>query len=444
MVYDYNMPTEADNSSRSANILCIAALALPVIAIATYSWLPTSKVSNELFSGASIFPKSKLPVQRELLGTDFQDPPITTNVQIVDFNGDQQPDIVVCDALLNRVLWYQRSDDGQWQEHLIADQLVAPAHATVVDLDQDGDLDIVVSVLGNIWPDDTAVGRLVWLERDGDQFVKHILLDDVRRVADAQPGDFDGDGDLDLAVAVFGYARGQVLWLENDGAEAFKEHRLHYASGTIHVPVADYDADGDLDIAAIVTQEDEELWLFENDGKAQFEPRLAFQTLNYDLGSAGLVKSDLDQDGDMDLLLPAGDNLEYTLSYPQPHHGCLWLENDGEANFVPHRIAAYGGVYAADSGDLDADGDQDVVLVSMCNDWLHPGSASVVWLENDGNQNFKPWQLADQPTHLVTVDCEDINGDGRDDIVVGRMNISPPLVRGRPVAVWVSQAGGDR
>ncbi len=88
---------------------------------------------------------------------------------------------------------------------------------------------------------------------------------------------------------------------------------------------------------------------FDNDGKGNFTPRLLFESLNYDLGSAGLVKTDLDGDGDLDLLLPAGDNLEDSQSYPQPYHGCFWLENNAVGTkptpwaFTSHRISNLGG-----------------------------------------------------------------------------------------------------
>jgi len=161
-----------------------------------------------------------------------------TNVQIVDFDDDGVNDVLVCDPQRNAVLWYQPAKMG-WNEHVLARDLQAPAHATLVDLDADGDSDVVVSELGDIWPSDELIGRLVYLENTGanKEFRRHLLLDAVRRVADAQPGDFDGDGDLDLAVAVFGYARGEVLWLENRGDLKFREHRLWSRAGAIHVPV---------------------------------------------------------------------------------------------------------------------------------------------------------------------------------------------------------------
>ena len=164
---------------------------------------------------------------------------------------------------------------------------------------------------------------------------------------------------------------------------------------------------------------------------------------NFDLGSAGLIAADLDGDGDTDLVLPTGDNLEEEHAYPQPYHGCLWLENRGDWEFAVHRVAEFGGAYAAAVGDLNGDGHRDIVLVSMVNEWENPRHASIVWLENDGRQNFHIWQIDKSPTHLVTVACGDVNGDGRDDIVAGGLHLLGPYDRlGSITGVVQSRRGG--
>jgi hypothetical protein len=101
-----------------------------------------------------------------------------------------------------------------------------PAHATVIDIDGDGDRDIVVAILGDILPSDADVGRVELLESTPRGYVRHVLLEDVRRVADVQAGDFDGDGIMDLAVAIFGYSRGEVLWMRNRGDGTFAPRQL--------------------------------------------------------------------------------------------------------------------------------------------------------------------------------------------------------------------------
>src|SRR5438093_2399799 len=395
------------------------------------------------FVAPAVAPSSKVAFEKAFLG-DYTTATRIANVQILDFDGDGKNDILVCDSARNAVILYRQTPAGTFEERVLGAGLKCPAHATVVDLDKDGDLDVVVSVLGSIFPWDGLEGRVVLLENEGDRFTQHVLLDDVRRVADVQAGDLDGDGDIDLAVAVFGYARGEVLWLENlgkkDGRWHFLDHQLLDHPGAIHVPIGDLDGDGDLDIAAIVSQDEEELWVFENLGHGQFKPRRIYASPNYDVGSAGLVMCDLDKDGKADLLLPQGDNLEDPYAWPQPYHGCLWFRNLGNWKFESKRIATFGGTYAAAVGDIDGDGDLDVVLVSLCNDWTDPSRPSVIWLENDGHQNFKMRAIDTVPIGLITVACGDLNKDGRADIVAGSL-ILPPITERRVerITTWVSR-----
>lgn len=417
------------------------AIAIPIATALVLPRLPALGRQPEMYSGGSTFPRSEWKFRKRTVDPLPEQPPLITNVQVIDFDRDGRADVIACDARRHCVVCWQQRADGGFEERVLGEDLLAPAHATVVDLDQDGRLDVLVSVLGDIWPNDGVIGRLVLLQNEGDHFSQHVLLDDVHRVADAQPADLDGDGDLDIAVAVFGYVHGEVLWLENHGELQFEEHVLLTAPGTIHVPLADFDGDGDLDIAAVVSQDEEEVWIFENLGNGRFQPRMIHDSVNFDLGSAGLIAGDLDGDGDMDLILPTGDNLEEQHSYPQPYHGCVWLENQGAWKFAPRQVARFGGTYAAAMGDLNQDGHQDIVLVSMCNAWEDRTHASIVWLENDGQQNFRAWQIDEAPTHLVTVACGDLDGDGRVDIVAGGLHLLGPFDRLGSVTAWINTGG---
>lgn len=433
---DGSMSASSDAPSAMPFILLALTFVIPLTGWLVYDYVPAVKNAPEALDVAINYPWSPGKFQKRAVGDVFNGHPRICHVQITRLQPDGPVGTLICDAGSNTVSFCHSEDSQKWHETVLLQDVIAPAHATVVDIDSDGDLDILVAALGNIEPDDGVIGSIVLLENLNNGYRPITILDDVRRVADVQAGDFDGDGDLDLAVAVFGYNRGQVLWLEQTERLRFLDHELLSAPGTIHVPVADFDRDGDLDIAAIVTQDEEELWAFENLGKGKFSGRRLWFTHNFDLGSAGLVADDLDNDGDVDLILPAGDNLEDFDPFPQPYHGCFWFENDGDWRFRPHRISDFGGTYAAATGDIDGDNDKDVVLVSMANVWDDPDRASVLWLENNGQQEFTPWKIDTTPTHLVTVATGDLNGDGILDVAAGGLHIRGPYDRLGRVTAW--------
>ncbi len=417
-------------SMRTVNLfLFLVAIALPfLIAWLWYIWsLGREPVGVSL--GSYRFSLTPIPFTVTVLGDWSEGDPRITHVRFSDLDEDGQMDLLVCDAFSHRVLWFRKEQDGTWKQHVLDRDLavLAPCHVEPVDLDQDGDLDLLVAGLGNLWPTDDAVGSVAWMENKGQgHFVTHRILEDVRRVTDVQAADFDQDGDSDLVVAEFGYHRGSIMWMENLGGQRFREHILMTVPGTVHVPIADWDMDGDLDFAAVVTQNEEEVWGFENRGQGQFERRLLASTVNFDFGGVGLIRCDLDQDGRPDMLWIAGDNYELLSHHPQPSHGCIWLRNEGDWNFSQKRLVTFGGTYGGAVGDVDGNGLPDVVLVSMFNNWRDPEAASVVWLQNIGQGKFLPWQIAKDPIQLATVNCNDVDGDGRAEIVVGGAHITRP------------------
>ena len=435
--------------TRRDRLLALAVVAIPLGTAILLPAVPSPRPPPLVATAGSSYPASPIAFERRPLALPGEDRhlPLITHVQVVDLDGDGAAEVVACDALGHRVVRFDRGPDGGWTSRTVAEDLHVPAHATVIDIDGDGDRDIVVAILGDILPSDADVGRVELLESTPGGYVRHVLLEDVRRVADVQAGDFDGDGIMDLAVAIFGYSRGEVLWMRNRGDGTFAPRQLLSGPGAIHVPVRDFDGDGDLDIATVMSQDDEEVWGFENRGDGRFERRLLWRTANFDQGSAGLVAADLDGDGDDDLVLPVGDNLEDFDAFPQPYHGCLWLENDGNWSFRPHRIADLGGTYAAAVGDVDGDGDLDVALASMDNDWRNPVNAAVVWLENRGRERsdapvrFRTWQVDADPIHLVTVAAGDVDGDGRTDLVAGGLNLRRPYRRIAGVTAWFARSG---
>jgi hypothetical protein len=373
------------------------------------------------------------------IGQTFKDPPQISHIAVADLDKDGLLDVIVCDARENTVSWIRQYPSGTYNETVLAKDLIAPAHVQVIDFDKDGDNDILVAVLGMLFPNNDKIGAVVILENDGNNnFIKHTAIEKIARVSDVRGGDLDGDGDMDLAVAQFGYDDGETRWLENLGSWKFKSHILQNLSGPINVELLDIDNDNDLDIISVVSQEWEEIYCFVNDGKENFRPNLLYKSSNEDFGSSGIFISDFDKDGDSDILYTNGDAFDYIPPQPRPWHGVQWLENKGNLKFEFHRIYNFAGAYNARPVDIDHDGDLDLFLISGFNFWDKPGSQSFIWLENTGKMQFREHDIADSPTHLLTLEPGDLNNDGETDFVTGGMHTYPPYDRMGRITIWMN------
>ena len=378
-------------------------------------------------------------LDRSQIGDTYSEPPLIAHIQPADLDKDGLLDVVVCDDRANTVSWIRQYPAGVFTETTLADNVIAPAHVQVIDFDFDGDYDLLVGVLGMLFPNNDKIGSVLILENDGAQnFTRHLVVDKIARVADVRGGDLDGDGDMDLAVAQFGYDDGETRWMENKGNWEFESHMLQFLSGPINVEIDDIDFDGDLDIISLVSQEWEEIYCFVNDGEGNFQPRLLYGSSNQDYGSSGIALSDLDQDGDQDILYTNGDAFDYIPPQGRPWHGVQWLENQGDLQFAFRRICNFTGATNVRAADADNDGDIDLFAVSAFNIWEDPESKSFIWLENDGNMQFTQREIAKDPSHLLTCEPADFNNDGLIDVVTGGMHTYPPYNRMARITLWLN------
>ena len=108
---------------------------------------------------------AKPPVKFEKKGTGWMVnlPPYpgVANVNLARLLGSEKQELLLCDTRLDRVLVlkpYEPSPGGQ-----ALPQVIAPSHTAVADLDGDGRQDVLVAGLGNFFPTDDKVGKVVWL-----------------------------------------------------------------------------------------------------------------------------------------------------------------------------------------------------------------------------------------------------------------------------------------
>lgn len=311
-----------------------------------------------------------------------------------------------------------------------------PARTEVVDLDQDGIPDILVANLGNFLPTDRRSGSVLWLRGLGEgRYSQPItLLKEKGRVADVRAADFNGDGKLDLLVAAFGWNKiGEIYYLENHTKDwskpDFTPHMLDERHGAIHVPIADLNGDGKPDFVALFSQESETIVAFLNDGKGHFEKQTLFKASHPGYGSSGIELVDLNGDGKLDILYTNGDVLDKPFLL-KPYHGIQWLENKGNLTFEHHPLAPMYGVHRAMAGDLDGDGDLDIVAVCFLpadnfKQRTDQKLDAVIMLEQTAPGVFARHTLEAENCDHVTCAIGDVFGSGKLDVVTGNFTTQP-------------------
>jgi len=305
-----------------------------------------------------------------------------------DLDGDGDTDVLSASAGDGTFGWYANDGIGNFGEKQTfhGGTYNHPNSVFTIDMDNDGDLDIVSSAMDNV----------SWHENNGDatSFNSYIISTSAGDTYAVYAYDLDEDGDIDVIVPSQG--QGRVYWFENDGNQSFSSHLISESvDGAFSVFTMDLDNDGDQDVLSAGLG-GQVAW-HENDGDENFT---SYVITSEAVGATCVHSSDVDGDGDMDVLSSSrGDDK------------IAWYENDGNQNFTTHIITSSAEVaYSVLSLDIDNDGDIDVISASQ-------GDNKVAWHENDGNENFTTQVITTSADLSWAVHADDIDGDGDMDVL---------------------------
>jgi hypothetical protein len=326
-----------------------------------------------------------------------------------DYDADGDLDVVITGFSKNGVITkiYRNDGNNVFSDINAPIQLVGRGCAKWGDYDNDGDLDLIVSGLG---PGMTGEKTIVYRNDGNDTFTQAAVLEGVE-FSSVSWGDYDNDGDLDIIVIGDNSSHTAITKIyRNDGNNIFTPVNANisgvYWGGA---DWGDYDNDGDLDLAITganaygyyspITK------IYRNNGDG------TFTDINANLmgfSNSSITWGDYDNDGDLDFAVTGRNGAEasskpYTKIYRNDGNG-IFTDINAELPGISDGSVKF--------GDYDNDGDLDLIITGSTQDY---NSVTILY-ENKGDGNFN------RKTNLIgvtnsSISWGDYDGDGDLDLI---------------------------
>jgi PKD repeat protein len=226
-------------------------------------------------------------------------------IYAVDIDGDDDIDVLTASSGSNKIdLW--RNDGGDpivWNEQLIGNNVAMAKSVRAADIDGDGAIDVIGAGLGD--------NRVIWWRNNGGDpiyWTENTIDNDFYGAHRVEAVDLDEDGDMDVVGAA--YSGHEVAWWRNEGGNPPMWTKQTIDSNFVNACVAsaaDIDGDGDIDVAATAQGSDEIAW-WSNDGGDPIN--WTKSVIDHFDRPWPLYICDLDGDGDQDIL--AGSSYQGT------------------------------------------------------------------------------------------------------------------------------------
>ena len=276
-----------------------------------------------------------------------------------------------------------------------------------------------LTIMGSFSPTDEQTGMLLYTPKEaGAQSM--VLIDSLQRPVHTSFADFNGDGLDDFVICEYGKWTGSLSWWQNLGRGKFQRKPLRNKPGAIKTRIRDFNEDGRPDILALFGQAEEGFYLYLNQGGNAFHERklLAFPP---SYGSSSFEMVDYNGDGLDDIIYTNGDNADYP-PIVKPYHGIRIFLDQGDQQYRETYFYPLPGAYAARPADYDLDGDLDLACISFFPDFNRKAINGFVYLENLGDWNFAPSTFSEVSSgRWLVMDSGDIDKDGDQDLVLGSL-----------------------
>ena len=244
----------------------------------------------------------------------------------------------------------------------------------------------------------------------------------LKRPIQLAKSDFNKDGLEDFVVCSFGHEQGGLFLLQQIKDHSFKTVPIREIAGATQAITGDFNHDGWVDIVALFAHADEGIWLFENNKKGGFSEKklLAFPPV---YGSSRFQLADMNNDSHLDIVYTAGDNSDYSRIL-KPYHGIYIFQNQGSFEFKQTSFYPVNGSTKVIVADFNQDGLQDMASIAFFGDLINNRSETFLYFEQKKGVKTSPeFSIFSPPIaqygRWICMDAGDIDHDGDIDILLG-------------------------
>jgi len=328
-----------------------------------------------------------------------------TSVQIVDIDGDGDNDILATSSSENGLHWFENLDGiGDFSELIQIEEPISD-YSTLdfVDLDNDNLPDIITSGYSEIeWRKNLSNGQFSETK---------LLTDQEKDIRKVLVFDFDLDGDMDLVSASNIISR--IRLYENNegfGEFSFKKELSKEILGLRSLFVSDLDGDGDKDLISSFESTNQLVWIENINEQNIFSDPIVIDVLDEHVNV--LTAFDVDLDGDQDIVYNPNE-----ISSSGQDGNIYWIENlDGKTSWGTPNLIFDGArdVNKLVGVDLDMDGDKDLIVSDH-------NTNKIRWFENtNGKGLYSPENvLPSNYSNIFDIIAFDYDGDSDIDIISG-------------------------
>lgn len=236
-------------------------------------------------------------------------------------------------------------------------------------------------------------------------FINSTVATEAQPIRDIFISDLDDDGDNDIIYTVA--VSDVVRWAENTDGEgiSFTIHTISSALGDptgVYVFDLDNDNDKDVIVTYITTAALNRVSIFKNDGSETFTEEFIFANDGTNKGFRMIDIGDIDDDGDFDIVVGSNTVGELNL-----------YTNDGGVSFTENTISITQDFNVPFIVDLDDDGDKDIVALSQ---------TALSWHNNDGSETFTETNISTFVAATDGLGVADFDVDGDIDIIVANFS----------------------